>query len=222
MLRTATVERAILELLKTLMRDEMLKQFSLVGGTALALYMGHRKSIDLDLFSHRIFDVNLLETHLYETYGFRNKVYEQKPKLLLSGFINDIKVDCVWNDSVQVKPAHSYDNIRMDSIDDIAAMKLKAILQSGKRLKDFVDIAFLSTKISLTAMLDIFDKKYPSTSKILAIKVLSYFDDIDFSTGVELMTGTFNWNLIEKRIQEMIKYPEKIFDQAPITGHVRK
>jgi hypothetical protein len=50
MLRTETIERNIFELLKTLMRDDALQHFILVGGTALALYMGHRKSVDLDLF----------------------------------------------------------------------------------------------------------------------------------------------------------------------------
>jgi hypothetical protein len=70
MLRTETVERDTLELLKTLMQDEKLEQFNLVGGTALALYMGHRKSIDLDLFSLQEFDMSELEEHLINTYNF--------------------------------------------------------------------------------------------------------------------------------------------------------
>ena len=50
MLHTQTIERRTLELLKALMLDAQLAQFSLVGGTALALYMGHRLSRDVDLF----------------------------------------------------------------------------------------------------------------------------------------------------------------------------
>lgn len=56
MLQTQTVEGTTYELLKELMRDERLDGFSLAGGTALALYMGHRRSIDLGLFSPESFD----------------------------------------------------------------------------------------------------------------------------------------------------------------------
>lgn len=55
MLHKETVERRTLELLMTLMQDEGLKDFALVGGTALSLYMGHRKSVDLDFFSHPLY-----------------------------------------------------------------------------------------------------------------------------------------------------------------------
>jgi len=216
MLRTETVERTTLELLKTLMKDEQLKQFNLVGGTALALYMGHRKSIDLDLFSHQTFDVTILEKHLHHTYGFVNIHPEQQTKLVLVGKINDVKVDFVWNDSLQIHPVCSVGRIRMTSIEEIAAMKLKAILQNGTRLKDFVDVAFMSVKMPLKSMLDIFDMKYTSTSKILAVKALTYFDDIDFTATIELTEGVFNWRIIEKRLNEMVINPNKIFLNNPI------
>ena len=216
MLRKETVERTTFELLKTLMKDEKLKQFHLVCGTALALYMGHRESIDIDLFSHQTFDVSNLEKHLNTKYGFINSYPENKSKLVLVGKINNIKVDCVFNDSIQVKPFHSYENIRIASIFDIAAMKLKAILQNGTRLKDFVDVAFLSTKMSLKIMLDTFDIKYPGTSKILAVKALTYFNDIDFTPPIKLTEGAFNWEKIEKRLNEMVINVNKIFHDYPI------
>ena len=51
MLQEQTVPGATFELLKILMKDEKLNEFYLAGGTAIALYLGHRTSIDLDLFS---------------------------------------------------------------------------------------------------------------------------------------------------------------------------
>ena len=99
---------------------------------------------------------------------------------------------------------------------DIAAMKLTAISQSGNRLKDFVDIAFLSTKMSLTEMLNAFEIKYPKTNKMSAVKGLNYFDDIDFSAEIELKTkGIYKWEETAKRINEMIKFPNKIFATYP-------
>jgi hypothetical protein len=56
MLQTRTIEPRTLELLKSLMTLPSVDPFFLVGGTALALQMGHRVSIDLDLFTPEIFD----------------------------------------------------------------------------------------------------------------------------------------------------------------------
>jgi hypothetical protein len=104
----------------------------------------------------------------------------------------------------------------MLSIQDIAAMKLTAISHSGTRLKDFVDITFLSTKISLNEMLNAFEIKYPRTNKMSAVKGLNYFDDIDFSSEIELTTkGIYKWEETAKRIHEMIKLPNKIFLTYP-------
>jgi len=221
MLRTETVEKTTFELLKTLMQDEKLKQFNLVGGTALALYMGHRKSIDLDLFTHQTFDAIVMEKHLINTYNFENQYEEQKSNILLLGFIKNIKVDFVWDDSSQVKPLYVNDNIRICSLHDIAAMKLKAILQNGTRLKDFVDLAFLSVKMSLIEMLEVFDKKYPNTNSILAAKALRYFNDIEFSSEkeIELINGKYKWKEIEKRLIEMVKYSDKKFKKFPIENN---
>jgi len=218
MLRTETVEKTTFELLKTLMQDEKLKQFNLVGGTALALYMGHRKSIDLDLFTHQTFDPTVIEKYLISTYNFKNQYEEQKSSIMLMGFIKDIKVDFIWDDSSQIKPLYINDNIRICSLHDIAAMKLKAILQNGTRLKDYVDLAFLSVKMSLIEMLKVFDEKYPNTSSILAVKALRYFNDIDFSSEKEivLINGEYKWKEIEKRLIEMVKYSDKIFKKFPM------
>ncbi len=65
-----TVEQSTLELLKTLQSDDSLKDFVLVGGTALALQLGHRKSIDIDLFSRNPFNANSLSEELENKYNF--------------------------------------------------------------------------------------------------------------------------------------------------------
>jgi hypothetical protein len=216
MLRTETIERDTVELLMALMQDEKLKNFNLVGGTALTLYNGHRKSIDLDLFSQPTFDVNELGKYLKDTYNFLSQNPTIKPGDTLIGVIKNIKVDCIRYDYPFVKPVFIEDGIRLLSEYDIAAMKLTAISQSGTRLKDFVDVAFLSIKMSLNDMLNAFEVKYPRTNKISAVKGLTYFDDIDFSSKIELTTGVFKWESIMKRLLEMIKYPQKVFLHPPI------
>jgi predicted nucleotidyltransferase component of viral defense system len=204
------------------MHDEKLNQFNLVGGTALALYMGHRKSIDLDLFSQHDFNVNELEKHLADTYNYETDNPNKKSTATLIGRINGIKVDFICYEYLNVKPIYVSDGIRICSMYDIAAMKLTAIAQNGTRLKDFVDIAFLSTQMSLQEMIDVFGKKYPNTNKISAVKGLTYFNDIEFASKIELINGTFKWKGIEKRIHEMVKYPDKIFNLQPIAVNLKK
>jgi len=216
MLRTETVERTTLELLKTLMQDEKLDHFNLVGGTALALYMGHRKSFDLDLFSFQEFDIIELEEHLIHKYDFQSKNPEKKSTVVLQGLINGVKVDFVCINNPLANPVNLFDGIRIYSMQDIAAMKLVAMSQNGTRLKDFVDVAFLSAKMSLKEMLDAFEVKYPNTNKISAIKGMTYYNDIDFSAKIELTKGVYKWKAIDKRLHEMIKAPNKIFSNNPI------
>jgi len=192
------------------MRDEKLKHFHLVGGTALALYMGHRKSVDIDLFSRQLFDVDEVANYLEHTYGFYTG---RKVKATLIGNIYSVKVDFIWYSYPLVEPVMDFDGIRMYSMPDIAAMKLTAISQSGNRLKDFVDVAFLSSRMSLEDMLNAFGKKYPNTSIMSAVRGLTYYDDVDFSGTIDLMDGTFKWKTIEKRLKEMITYTDRVFPQ---------
>ncbi|MBQ2097585.1 MAG: nucleotidyl transferase AbiEii/AbiGii toxin family protein, partial [Bacteroidales bacterium] len=68
MLQEQTIKASTLELLKRLMSDSVLKDFYLVGGTALALQIGHRISIDLDLFSTAAFDNFQMREYLESEY----------------------------------------------------------------------------------------------------------------------------------------------------------
>jgi len=92
MLRKEAVEAGTFRLLRTLMDDTKLSDFVLVGGTALALYVGHRRSIDLDLFTKNPFDESSLGEHIVKRYNFDIKT---KFNNTLMGMIDDIKVDFI-------------------------------------------------------------------------------------------------------------------------------
>lgn len=68
MLHTQTVLPSTLELLNKLMDDSMLRNFVLVGGTSLALQLGHRLSVDLDLFINTSFEEQRLAEYLISEY----------------------------------------------------------------------------------------------------------------------------------------------------------
>jgi hypothetical protein len=199
-----------------MMRDRWFAGFLLAGGTNLALQLGYRKSIDLDFFAWQHFDALPLAEYLQEHYRFYKQDVREKDTI--KGYIDNIKVDFI---------AHVYpfvderiateDGIRMYSIKDIVAMKLGAVSDNGRRLKDFVDIAYLSTRLSLTQMLGAYADKYQNSSTLHAARGLAYFDDIDFNAQIEL-TGNrqFDWKKIEKRILQMIRFENKIFSNEPI------
>ncbi|MEP6727287.1 MAG: nucleotidyl transferase AbiEii/AbiGii toxin family protein [Bacteroidota bacterium] len=68
MLRKEAVEKGTMDLVDKLMADEILASFNLVGGTALALKIGHRKSVDIDLFTLSDFDAQAIFQHLHTAY----------------------------------------------------------------------------------------------------------------------------------------------------------
>jgi predicted nucleotidyltransferase component of viral defense system len=211
MLHTKTVTRETLKLLKKLMADPNLREFSLVGGTALSLYLGHRKSIDLDLFRKDSFSASALSLYLKEKYNFQEDFQDNNT---LKGFINDIKIDFITHKYENVKTIHTIEKLRLYSLEDIAAMKLNAIADNGTRLKDFVDIVCLSTKMSLNEMLESYQKKYPNTNAMRALRGLTYHADI-MHEPIDLIIGDYNWNKVSQRIDEMIKNDTTKFLDMP-------
>lgn len=213
MLHTETVEGATLQLLRSLLGQSELSGFALVGGTALALLMGHRKSVDLDLFARETFDRVQLGEFLQQNYGFKE---DFSKGYTLKGTINGIKIDCIRHAYPYIHPDRTTDGIRMYSTEDIAAMKLLAIKDNGSRLKDFVDVAFLSTRLSLCDILRGYSHKYPDSNSTIALKALTYFEDIDFGQSVVLCGGRFEWELVRQRLLDMCRHQDRIYPDFPL------
>lgn len=207
MLYKNTIESKTFELLKRLMCDEKFNGFHLAGGTALALQIGHRKSVDLDLFSSEDFDFDTVNQYLKANYDFTDTYFE---KNTLKGFIEGVKIDFLTHAYPLVAPVTTENNLRLYAMRDIAAMKLNAIIHNGTRVKDFVDIAWLSSAMPLSEMLEAFEAKYRS-NYIIALKSLLYFDDIDFKEPIQMAEGKFQWKVISKRLEMMSKDPKRIF-----------
>ena len=129
------------------MQDDLFKDFFLVGGTALALQIGHRLSIDLDFFSTGSFNEDDLLLAIEDKYNFK---LDYRGKNTLKGEIAGVKVDFITHNYPLVKPFLQVDGVPMASLSDIAAMKLNAISGNGAWIKDFVDIAYRCPK-SLTS-----------------------------------------------------------------------
>jgi len=210
MLYKETVEPKTLELLIDLQREPLLTSFNLVGGTALALHLGHRKSIDLDFFTSEQFDLEELKMMLTKKYDFKIAYNRSQT---LKGFINGIKIDFIRFDYPHLCNCDIIDGIRFESIPDIIAMKLLSITDNGSRIKDFIDIAFLSSKFSLEEMLQFYVNKIPNSNVMIPLKALTYFDDINFNETIVMLNFDYNWEKVSERLINMTKEPNKIFEK---------
>ena len=214
MLHTETVEAETMALIRQLMSDQQLEDFFLVGGTALSLLMGHRKSIDIDLFNRSSFDSARLSRHLQEHYHVENL------KVLKNGVFCDIdgvKVDMLTHEYKRMDFWLEDEGVRMESIKDLGAMKLNAIVGSGTRLKDFVDMYFLLECESLEHFLDAVEKKYPEINRKMATTALRYYQDIK-PTPIVFTGSPISQQDFSQRFDEAVLQPHKVFDITPLPG----
>jgi len=184
MLHRFTVDETAYGLLNYLFSLPVLKNnFALAGGTSLSLQIGHRKSIDLDIFCTQQFDTKELEIILSSNPEFLFNYTHSNQRMLFS-FINNIKCDFVHEPAALIQPFLQYDDIKYFSIPDIAAMKMHTICGRGKR-KDFFDIYCLLQLYSWQEMLGWFGKKYGDTQFYYLWRSISYFADAEEDVAIQ-------------------------------------
>ncbi|MEO8148331.1 MAG: nucleotidyl transferase AbiEii/AbiGii toxin family protein [Bacteroidia bacterium] len=185
-----------------------LEKFSLVGGTALSLQYGHRTSIDLDLFCNEKFDNEKIIAELESSFGKEFNYAKTSSLFGIFCFIEKIKVDLVHYPHPIISTPVSIDDIRMYSCDDIAAMKIQAILGRGKK-KDFWDLAELFNHYSMDDIIQFHSNKYPSQQLLISIPyALTYFTDAEESDEPVSLKGQ-TWdevkNIIQKKVSEYLR-----------------
>ncbi len=202
MLQTQTVVPELLELLKKIMNEKLFRDYFLVGGTSLSLQIGHRNSIDIDLFGNCEINQNLFIEKLKD-YG--EVIVSQSSKNILITEVNGIKLDFVNYKYPLLSDSIEIDQIRMLSIMDIAAMKLNAIAGRGSK-KDFIDLYFLLNEFTLREMLDFYLQKYSDGSEFMVQKSLTYFEDANNQLNPKMLHQSFNWEICKQKIiEEVIK-----------------
>ena len=199
MLYLETVESSTLELLKKLQRLPVLEQTRLVGGTALALQLGHRKSIDLDFFGTVDCEAEYLRESIAGIASLT--ILKESPHIHIY-IVDGIKVDIVnyiypWLDDVVLEQG-----LRLASVSDIAAMKITAIIGRGTK-KDFIDIAFLLHHFSLEEILHFYAAKYNDSSVFMAMKSLAYFDDAEADPMPDMFVNQ-SWQQVKAYILSKI------------------
>ena len=195
MLRLETIEPKTLDLLKRLQSLPIFAQSRLVGGTALALQLGHRKSIDLDMFG----TIEATPEEIQEACKEAGELEISKTSKNINIYwVDGIKVDCVNYPYEWLEDCKVLDGVRLASVNDIAAMKISAIINRGTK-KDFIDLHFLLKEMTLDQILNLYDQKYPDGSRFIAIKSLTYFEDAE-SDPMPYMFNDVTWDDIKESI----------------------
>jgi Nucleotidyl transferase AbiEii toxin, Type IV TA system len=202
------IAKKTFKLIQQLQAVPELKEFYLVGGTALALQLGHRNSIDIDFFTKNEFEAADIISLLSPEYSI-TATLTRKGTLL--AVVNNIKTDFIHHNYPLLKPPITEEDITFLSKEDIAAMKFHAIIQSGKRLKDFIDVYFLLGHFSMKQMVGFFSAKYTYSNPMIAMKAINFFDDIDENIDPPKLLKPLPFKKITARIQEATQKPDRIF-----------
>ena len=199
MLHDETVDKNTLDLLARLQRNPYLQETRLVGGTALALQIGHRKSIDLDLFGR--IDVDPIEIN-QELRAYGNISVRSTSRRIHRFVVRGIQLDIVNYDYPWLDEPIVTEGLRLATCRDIAAMKLAAITNRGTK-KDFIDLDFLLERFTLQEMLDFYVRKFPDGSCFNVLKSLVYFNDAEADPMPNMMKP-FDWPAAKQRIAEAV------------------
>jgi hypothetical protein len=199
MLHTKTVTGEVLRLIRKLQEKTYLEEFYLVGGTGLALQIGHRKSDDIGFFTNNDFDNNRVLEKLEEDFEYQA---DQVEKNTIKGTIHGIKVDLLTHKYTLLDQIQNLEKIRIVSIKDIAAMKVNAVSNDGTRIKDFIDIYYLLETYSIEDILTFFSKKYTLRNSLHALKSLTCFEEVNLSDWPDIIRNDkLTWKKICNRIE---------------------
>jgi predicted nucleotidyltransferase component of viral defense system len=200
MLHRKTIAAPTLGLLKNITAIPELSAFNLVGGTSLALQIGHRLSVDLDFFGDRPFETQEI-LDLLQPLGQVRLLSQSKNILVLN--VEGVKVDFVNYRYPLINELIHIEGLRLADLPDISAMKLAAIAGRGRK-KDFIDIYFLLKKYSLSQLFDFYTTKYEDGSVLMVSRSLAYFDDADHDEDLMLFKDV-SWQKVKETIQKEVQ-----------------
>jgi len=188
MLQKKAVVPEMIDMIKELQSDSLFKDHILAGGTALALQLGHRSSTDIDLFTSNIQKPNEIINYFNKKYiGINIDVADDE---YIRIFANNVKIEMIYVNEKILEEPKIQEGIKLFGLNDIAAMKLKAI--TGRtEARDFIDIAYLLKEISLKNMFGLYKEKYETISPLYMKRTLltksKIIKDNEWLVGIKML-----------------------------------
>jgi len=206
-----TVTPYLKTVLLQLMQEPMFDDFRLVGGTALSLQCGHRLSIDIDLFTDKLYgtiDFDAIDAYLRSRFAYVWPYVLMRPVANGTSYsigtdaMNAIKLDIFYTDEF-IQPQLITENIRLASIEEILAMKMDVVLRGGRK-KDFWDIHAFINSYSAMQMQELHTLRYPYTPNENLLARLTDFTIADQEPDPVCLKDK-NWPIIKLDITEWVE-----------------
>lgn len=178
--------------------------FHLAGGTAVALTIGHRRSVDFDWFTPRFpgSPVDLAESLARHGVAIETTTLAEQT---VHGFVAGVKVSFLEFRPPLLEPLVDWPELgcRLASLSDLAAMKLLAVAQRGTR-KDFIDVLAISRRLPLDRMLECYRRRFGVTDTGRVLAGMCYFDDAD-TEPMPTMLVPLDWDAVKHELREMVR-----------------
>ncbi len=179
------------DVMRTVGASDLCPRFYLAGGTALALQLGHRRSVDLDFFSQTDEVRPEMHRRVLQVLGdFGPAVVEQAWGNLVL-VVADLRVGFFSHGYPLVAPTVEAEGMPLAGLADIGLMKLDAIATRASR-KDFHDLYAVARHIPLRELLDLAPRKYPSARDFEAqvVRCTADFDRAEQEPHLPLLQPT--------------------------------
>lgn len=165
--------------------EKFSNQFYLVGGTAIALHLGHRRSIDFDLFSYTSFDNQKILKTTKQLWPIQDLFLDSQDELTI--VLNKVKITW-YNYPFKINCSSNLQNIiKLPNLVTLAAMKAYALGRRAK-WKDYVDLYFIFQEHSLKEVVKTAKKIFKNEfNQKLFREQLAYHQDIDYSEPIEYL-----------------------------------
>jgi hypothetical protein len=189
--------------LETLNSSAIVKDFYLAGGSALALYYGHRLSVDLDWFNDN-FSPNPLFRKKLSDLG--DLTVNEESEGTFHGSLDGVKISFLRYPYPLLDNKTKYqENVYLASKKDIAVMKLEAVAGRGT-YKDFIDVYFLLEEYTIEELFSFLKEKFKGIdyNETHLIKSLNYFEDVEKSE-MPKMIKEINWDDVKKKLNKTVE-----------------
>jgi len=181
------------------------RDFYLVGGTAIAIQLGHRRSVDLDWFTERPMRDPLVLAGEIRNEGIA-LVTTDVERGTLHGRVSGVRISVLEYPYPSLEPTVYWPpyQCQLASLADLACMKLSAIVNRGAK-KDFIDLfALARTRFSLAEMLALYQRKYSVSDIAHLLYALAYFEQADCERTPKMLWDV-NWQAIKRSIRGWVR-----------------
>ena len=202
-MKIETLPKIQRQLWKQLAGIKEVRPFYLAGGTAMALHLGHRESIDFDFFRSDSFNPTQLIQTLSKLGGIR---IESESENTLVAFLSNVKVSFFQYPYPLIAPPHTCAGISVADLKDIASMKIIAIAQRGVK-KDFIDVhALLAAGWNFEAIFRCVDQKFTDQkyNKMHLLKSLTYFKDAEGDPNPKMLKPV-SWEAVKRDLEAAVE-----------------